>query len=178
MPLEGDWQRAELAGQRHYLYKPMRETVTTRRHGGATWRAVLRTRSFPRWSGAALIIVGLLFLAALLRYQIRLAVFGTKAVGQVVAFDPTRGGRYAPRVRVTLSDGQAIEFHGASMRGAPLVVGDMVPVYYLPNEPTFGEIATFRRFWLGVIVSSVCIVGSLGGGLRILSARRGSFAGS
>jgi len=69
---------------------------------------------------------------------------------------------------------RAIEFRGTSLCGAPLAVDDIVPVYYLASDPKFGEIAAFRRFWLGVAVSSTCIMLLLWLGIWILRFGRGS----
>lgn len=132
-------------------------------------------RTAARVVGVALVILGLFLLAMLLRYQLRLIAFGTRAVGQVTAFDKTPRGRLKPVVRVALADGGTIEFRGISMKDPHVAVGDAVPVYYLASEPTFGEIATFRRFWLAVIVSGGLIVATLGGGFWILRAGSGWF---
>jgi hypothetical protein len=128
----------------------------------------LRTKQIlARVIGIILIIAGLLFLAALLRYQIRLIVFGTKAMGEVVAYERT--GKWGkPRVRVTLENGETIEFLGVSLKDDWLEVGDVVPVYYLAYQPTVGETATFRRFWMAIIIGSVLILICLGGGFWIL----------
>jgi len=152
----------------------MTYSVRSGQYKGWKWRVVSRGSGLPRWTGIACLVVALLFFAALLRYQLRLVIFGTYAQGQVVAFDKLASGRRAPRVRVITDTGESIEFRGASMRGAPLAVDDIVPVYYLASDPTFGEIATFRRFWLGVAVSSACTVLLLWLGIWILRSRRGS----
>ena len=125
-------------------------------------------KKMSRWVGVTLIIFGLLFLAAFSRSQLRLIIFGTKAVGQVVAYESTRKGWGKPIVRVTLENGKTIEFRGTSIKNDWLEVGDVVPVYYLAYEPTFGETATFRRFWMAVIVFSGLIVVLLGGGFWLL----------
>jgi hypothetical protein len=126
--------------------------------------------------GVLLIIAGLFFLTAFARYQLLLIVFGTKAMGKVVAYEktPKRWGK--PVLRVTLENGETIEFRGTSLKNDWLEVGDVVPVYYLAYEPTFGETATFRRFWMAVIIISGLIIVSLGGGFWILHRWSGWFA--
>lgn len=137
----------------------------------ARQKNVRSKRNVARFAGVTLIIVGLLFFAALLRYQLRLIVFGTPAVGQVVAYDRTsKWGK--PVVRVTLENGETIEFRGASLKDDWLAVGDTVPVYYILTDPPFGETATFRRFWMAVIIIGGLVVISLGGGCWLLRFSR------
>lgn len=131
-----------------------------------------------RWVGVILIVAGLLFFVALSNYQFRLIVFGTTATGQIVDFEATPKGWGKPVVHVTLANGETIEFRGASMKGDGLSVGDIVPVYYIRNEPVFGEVATFRQFWLGVIVIGGLAIASLAGGFMILRVWSGWFGRS
>jgi hypothetical protein len=140
------------------------------KRGNMTWTITRGGRGVPRWIGYVLIGAGLLFALALARYQVRLALFGTAATGEVVAFDRLHK-RVAPRVRFTSADGRVAEFHGTSLRGTKLAVGERVPILYIDSTPVFGEIATFRRFWLGLIVGSVLTISLITGGLFLLRRR-------
>jgi hypothetical protein len=128
-----------------------------------------------RWVGITLIVAGMVFLSSLLYKEIRLLVLGTKAVGQVVAYDSVSKRTSKVRVRVTRPNGETIEFLGTSLKGVHLEVGEMVPVYYILNEPPFGAIATFRLFWLGAMVFSGLMIVSFGGGWWILRVWSGWF---
>ncbi len=114
---------------------------------------------------------GLLFVLALGRYQMRLALCGTPTTGEVVAFDRLRN-RAVPRVRFTTTGGRVTEFHGTSLRGTKLAVGERVPILYLDGEPVFGEIAMFHRFWLDLIVVSLLAASLIAGGMSVLRTHR------
>jgi hypothetical protein len=148
------------------------QTHTVRgKRGNMTWTITRGGRGVPRWMGYVLIGAGLLFVLALARYQVRLALFGISATGEVVAFDRLHK-RLAPRVRFTKADGRVVEFHGTSLRGTKLAVGERVPILYIDSELVFGEIATFRRFWLGLIVGSLLAASLIAGGVRVLRMHR------
>ena len=148
-----------------------RHTVTGR-WGNWNWKVTRGGSGLPKWAGYVLIAFGVFFAVALARYQVRLALFGTPGVGEVVAFERTAGKRMAPRVRVVEEGGRVVEFRGASMRGHPLDVGDRVPVFYIDGDPVFGEIATFGRFWLGILVGGTLSVGLTTGGAFVIRAAR------
>jgi hypothetical protein len=136
-------------------------------------KGVTVKRKTARIVGVVLIIAGLFFLYAFSRSQLRLIIFGTKSTGEVVAYERTPSKRRSrPVIRVTIENGETIEFRGVSLKNDGLKIGDVVPVYYLAYEPSFGETATFRRFWLAVITIIPLIVVSLGGGLWLLRYAR------
>jgi hypothetical protein len=143
------------------------------------WERELRQKdtrtkqTFARWVGVTLILAGLVFLSSLLYKEIRLVVFGTKAVGQVAAYESISKRSSKVRVRVTRPKGESIEFIATSLKGAHLEVGEVVPVYYIQSEPIFGAIATFRVFWLGAIVFSGLMISSILGGGWLLRAWSG-----
>ena len=93
------------------------QTHTVRgNRGNMTWKVTRGGRGLPKWLGYVLIGAGLLFVLALARYQMRLALFGTATTGEVMVFD-RRHNRAVPRVRFTTPDGRVAEFHGTSLRG-------------------------------------------------------------
>lgn len=123
--------------------------------------------------GSTLIVMSLLFLAALGRYQLRLAVFGTPARGTVIAESRVRGGSHAT-VRFTTADGQAISFTGATVSDRDYyAVGQVVTVRYLANDPEFAEIESWLSLWRPIMIALALSSGMiLGGGLLIRRERR------
>lgn len=128
-----------------------------------------------RWVGVILIVAGLVFSFAVLRYHVRLLVFGTSATGQVVDFDRTPKGRQVPVIQVKSDDGKIVEFRSPSIKGSGLAAGDVVPVRYIMVAPVLGEVISFRRFWLGLIMISALAIATLVGGIAMLRKWSGWF---
>jgi uncharacterized membrane protein len=123
--------------------------------------------------GGGLIVLGLLFLLALGRYQLRLAVFGEQARGTVSAAQIVRGGS-AATVRFFTAAEDEISFTGATVSDDDYYsVGQVVTVRYLAANPRFAEIESWLSLWRPIVISLV-LSGALilGGGLLIRRDRR------
>jgi Protein of unknown function (DUF3592) len=102
----------------------------------------------PRRLGWSLILFGCSILAALGRMPIRLLVFGERAEGVIEQLIPKRKTGLRPAVRFVTADGAEARFvcrQGVS--GGVYSVGDTMPVYYLPSDPSFGVVATRPSLW-------------------------------
>ena len=98
--------------------------------------------------GWSLVLFGGSIVTALARDPIRLVCFGEHAEGVVEGLIPKRKTGLRPAVRFVTADGQEARFvcrQGVS-RGV-YAVGDSVPVYYLPSDPSFGIVATRQSLW-------------------------------
>jgi hypothetical protein len=123
--------------------------------------------------GSGLIVLGLLLLVALGRYQLRLAVFGEQALGSVTAAQTVRGGS-AATVRFFTAAEEEISFTGATVGDRDYYdVGDVVTVRYLAGDPHFAEIDSWLSLWRPIVIALVLSGGLfLGGGLLIGRHRR------
>lgn len=79
------------------------------------------------------------------------------------------GPSYRPVVRFTTAGEKTVEFTGLGAGEPDYEVGDVVTVFYLPDRPEKGKIASFQELWLGPVV--LCVMGAIFGGVAMLLAK-------
>lgn len=118
-----------------------------------------------RLIGCCLVLLSACFALALGRYQLRLALLGNEATGQISEVHRVRGG-IRPVVQFTDMRGEPITFRGATVGHRQYYTkGQTVQVRYLPSSPQFAEVASWWSLWqpilIGTTLTSLCMAGGV-----------------
>ncbi len=132
-----------------------------------------------RTFGYTLLLLGVVLVLNMARYQYQLAVFGAHAEGKVVNLISIAGTTtsedwnapqtptYRPVVDFVTADGQQVEFRaGQDVNEGIYTVGQTVNVRYMSANPGFAEVDSWLSLWRPMLFGSlfdwsVCIGGVL-----------------
>lgn len=121
-----------------------------------------------RLLGYAVIALGVLFILALGRYQLCLALVGSHAEGVVVAVEAHRRS-YRPVVRFVSTTGQEVVFRGTGISDRTYYApGQQVTIRYLQSNPTFAEVESWLSLWRPLLIGMIFSGGVFVSGIVIV----------
>lgn len=117
--------------------------------------AAIYRPAMRRILGYVVMALGVLLMLALGRYQIRLALFGVRAEGIVLAVEPHRKS-VRPVVRFVSASEQEVVFHGADISDRTYYTpGQRVPIRYLRSNPAFAEVDSWLSLWRPLLIGAL-----------------------
>jgi Protein of unknown function (DUF3592) len=139
-----------------------------------------------RTFGYAILLLGVVLVLGVARFHYQLAIFGARTQGKVVdlAFvspttpnsEPDSQGTqeagtatYRPVVDFSTEAGQPVEFKAQqdAIEGV-YTVGQTVPVRYMPANPGFAEIDSWKSLWRPLLLGSLFAWGLCAGGIFLI----------
>ncbi len=135
--------------------------------------------------GYAVLLLGVVLVLNMLRYQYQLAIFGGHAHGTVVQLVPVSDSAnvedrmpdtitYRPVVSFAAADGQQVQFRAQQdVSENVYAVGQSVDVRYMPANPGFAEVDSWLSLWRPMLLGSLFDWGVLAGGVFLVLKVRG-----
>ena len=131
-----------------------------------------------RTIGYAVLLLGIVLVLNMVRFQYQLGLLGARAQGTVVqmteAFtsaskdkDAPNTPTYRPVISFQAQNGQQVQFRaGQDVQKDVYTVGQSVNVRYMPAEPGFAEIDSWLSLWRPMLLGSLfdwslCVGGAL-----------------
>ena len=131
--------------------------------------------------GYSLLLLGVVLVLNMVRYQYQLGLFGARAQGQVVEMAPVRSPdvnledptppttTYRPVVIFAAADGQQVQFRAQQdVNEGVYQVGKTVNVRYMPAHPGFAEVDSWPSLWRPMLLGSLFDWGVCAAGIVLI----------
>lgn len=127
--------------------------------------------NIPKGIGWVAAAFGAFFLIVLMVKDLRLVVFGTKTQGVVQPAERQPGEKFKFTVQFKLPDGAETQIQTSPTWGSRHEPGEIVPIIYLPSNPSKAEINTLRQLILPMFTGMFAASLALGFGLMLIAMR-------